>query len=100
MDEERFKKTCIKEKGKKGSIHQHFYCTCAADFMFRVKKSCKKVYAGNVFERQTIPWRRNRRLGMAVTGITPTASHLTKDSKHAAQKPEKEAQVCHALQRK
>jgi len=28
-----------------------------------------------------IPWRRKRRLGMAVAGITPTASQLTKTGK-------------------
>ena len=35
MDEEGFKKTCIKEKKKKGGIHQPFYSTWAADFMLK-----------------------------------------------------------------
>jgi len=35
MDEESFKKTCIKEKGKRGGIHQPFCGTWAADFMLR-----------------------------------------------------------------
>jgi len=32
MDEERFKKTCIKEKKKKGGIHQPLYGTWVANF--------------------------------------------------------------------
>jgi len=35
MDEEGFKKTCIKEKKKRGGIHQPFYSTWVADFMLR-----------------------------------------------------------------
>ena len=33
MDEEGFKKTCIREKKKRGDIHQPFYGTWVADFM-------------------------------------------------------------------
>jgi len=33
MDEEKFEKTCIKESGKRGGIHQSFYGTWVADFM-------------------------------------------------------------------
>jgi len=35
MDEEGFKKTCIKEKQKKGDMQQPFYGTWVADFMLR-----------------------------------------------------------------
>ena len=35
MDEESFKKTCIKEKKKRGGIHQPFYGIWVADFMLR-----------------------------------------------------------------
>ena len=35
MDEEGFKKTCIKEKEKRGGIHQPFYGIWVADFMLR-----------------------------------------------------------------
>ena len=35
MNEEGFKKTCIKEKGKRRGIHQPLYGTWAADFMLR-----------------------------------------------------------------
>jgi len=35
MDEEGFKKTCIKEKGKRGGTHKSFYGKWAADFMLR-----------------------------------------------------------------
>ena len=33
MDEEGFKKTCIREKKKRGDIRQPFYGTWVADFM-------------------------------------------------------------------
>jgi len=33
MDDEGFEKTCIKEKKKRGDIHQPFYGTWVADFM-------------------------------------------------------------------
>jgi len=35
MDEESFKKTCIKEGKKGGGIHQPLYGTWVADFMLR-----------------------------------------------------------------
>jgi len=35
MDEEGFKKTCIKEKKKRGGIHQPLYGTWVADLMLR-----------------------------------------------------------------
>jgi len=35
MDEESFKKTCIREKKKRGDINQPFYGTWVADFMLR-----------------------------------------------------------------
>jgi len=35
MHEEGFKKTCIKEKEKRGDIHQPLYGTWVADFMLR-----------------------------------------------------------------
>jgi len=35
MDEEGFKKTCIREKKKRGDIHKPFYGTWVADFMLR-----------------------------------------------------------------
>jgi len=35
MDEEGFKKTCIKEKKKRGGIHQPVFGTWVADFMLR-----------------------------------------------------------------
>jgi len=35
MDEEGFKNNCIKEKKKRGGIHQPFYGTWVADFMLR-----------------------------------------------------------------
>jgi len=35
MDEEGFKKTCIREQKKRGDIHQPFYGTWVADFMLR-----------------------------------------------------------------
>jgi len=35
MDEEGFKKTCIREKKKRAGIHQPFYGTWVADFILR-----------------------------------------------------------------
>jgi len=35
FDEEGFKKTCIREKKKRGDIYQPFYVTWVADFMLR-----------------------------------------------------------------
>ena len=35
MEEESCKKTCIKEKGKRGGTHQPFYSTWVPDFMVR-----------------------------------------------------------------
>jgi len=35
MDEEGLKKTCIREKKKRGDIYQPFYGTWVADFMLR-----------------------------------------------------------------
>jgi len=35
MDEEIIKKTCIKEKEKRGDTHQPFYGTWVMDFMLR-----------------------------------------------------------------
>jgi len=43
---------------------------------------CRKVCAREVFENaKKIPWKRRRRLGMAVAGNTPTTSFLTKIGK-------------------
>jgi len=58
MDEQGFKKTCIREKEKGGDIH-----------------------LGKYLSDKKIPWQRRRRLGMAVAGNTPTASFLTKIGK-------------------
>jgi len=65
-DEERFKKTCIKEKRKGGGMHQPFYCTWVADFMLR--QDAGKFMLGKYLSDTKIPWKRRRRLGMAVAG--------------------------------
>jgi len=46
MDEEGFKKTCIKDKKKRGDIHQPLYGTWVA----HAETGCRKVYAGEVSE--------------------------------------------------
>jgi hypothetical protein len=49
MDEESFKKTCVKEKKKTGGTHQTLNGTCFADFT--AETGCRKVYdAGEVFD--------------------------------------------------
>jgi len=76
MDEESFKKTCIKQKGKGGDIHQPFYGTWVADVMLR--QDAGEFTLGKYLSDKKIPWKRGRCLGIAVVGITPTASFLTK----------------------
>jgi len=48
MDEDGFKKTCIKEKEKSGGIHQPFYSTVGSRLDAEI--GCWKVYAGEVSE--------------------------------------------------
>jgi len=79
MDEEGFKKTCIREKKTGGDIHHPFYGTWVADFMLR--QDAGRFMLGKYLSDKKIPWRRRRRLGMAVAGNTPTASFLTKIGK-------------------
>ena len=79
MDEEGFKKTCIREKKKRGDIHQPFYGTWVADFMLR--QDAGRFVLGKYLSDKKIPWRRRRRLGMAMAGNTPSASFLTKIGK-------------------
>jgi len=83
MNEEGFKKTCIKKKGKGGGIHQPLYGKWAADFMLR--QDAGRFMLGKHLSDKQIQWKRRRRLGMAVAGITPTTSFLTKTGKmHSA----------------
>jgi len=79
MDEEGFKKTCIREKEKRGGIHQPFYGTWVADFMPR--QDVGRFMLGKYLSDKKIPWRPRRQLGMTVAENTPTASFLTKISK-------------------
>jgi len=76
MDEEGFKKTCIKGKKKRGGIHQPFYGIWVADFMLR--QDAGRFMLGKYLSDKKIPWQRRRQLGMAVAGNTPIASFLTK----------------------
>ena len=77
MHEDSFKKTCTKEKKKRGGIHQPPYGTCqwVADFMLR--QDAGRFKLGKYLSDKKIPWQRRRRLGMAVAGNTPTGSFLT-----------------------
>jgi len=79
MDEEGFEKTCIREKKKRGDIHQPFYGAWVADFM--LKQDAGRRMLGKYLSDKKIPWQRRGRLGMAVAGNTPTASFLTKIGK-------------------
>jgi len=79
MDEEGFKKTCIKEKKKRGGINQPLYSTWVADFILR--QGAGSFMLGKYLSDKKIPWQRRRRLGMAVAENTPTASFLTKIGK-------------------
>ena len=79
MEKERFQETCFQEKEKKWNIQQPFCGTCIADFMMR--QGAGNFMLGMYFSHKQIPWRRRRRLGMAVAKITPIASQLTKIGK-------------------
>jgi len=79
MDAEGFKKTCIKEKKKRGGIHQPLYGTWVVDFM--VRQDAGRFMLGKYLSDKKSPWQRRRRLGMAVAGNTPIASFLTKIGK-------------------
>jgi len=81
MDEDGFKKTCIKEKKKRGGIHQPLYShgTWVADFMLR--QDAGRFMLGKYLSDKINPWQRRRRLGMAVAENTPTANFLTKIGK-------------------
>jgi len=79
MDEKGFKKTFIREKKKRGGIHQPLYGTWIEDFMLR--QDSGRFMLGKYLSDKKIPWQRRRRLGMAVAGNTLTASLLTKMSK-------------------
>jgi len=54
-DEEGFKKTCIREKKKRGDIHQPFYRTRVADFMLR--QDAGRFMLGKYLSDKKIPWR-------------------------------------------
>jgi len=79
MDEKGFKKTCIREKKKRGDIHQPFYGAWVADFMLR--QDAGGFMLGKYLSNKRIPWQRRRQLEMAVAGHTPTARILTKIGK-------------------
>jgi len=68
----------IKESEKRGGNHQPFFGTWVADFMLRHDEG--KFMLGKYLSDKKNPWRW-RRLGMAVAGIAPTASFLTKIGK-------------------
>ena len=54
MDEEGFKKTCIREKKKSGDIHQPFYGQWVADFMLR--QDAGRFMLGKYLSDKKIPW--------------------------------------------
>jgi len=55
MDEEDFTKICIREKKKRGDIHQPFYGTWLADFMLR--QDAGRFMLGKYLNDKKIPWR-------------------------------------------
>jgi len=54
MDEDCFKKTCIKEKKKRGGIHQPLYNTWVADFLLR--QDAGRFMLGKYESDKKIPW--------------------------------------------
>ena len=56
MDEEPgFKKTCIKEKKKRGGIHQPLYGTWAADFRVMLRQDAGRFMLGKYLSAKKIP---------------------------------------------
>jgi len=55
MDEEGFKKICIREKKNRGDIHQPFYSTWVADFMLR--QDAGRFILGKYLSDKKIPRR-------------------------------------------
>ena len=53
MDGERFKRTCINEKGKRGDIHQPFCGTWVADFILR--QNADEIMTGKYLSDIQIP---------------------------------------------
>jgi len=68
MDEETFKKTCIKEKRKRRGIYQPLYGTWVADFILR--QYAGKFMLGRYFSDKHIPMESNKTFGDG-GGITP-----------------------------
>jgi len=58
MDEEGFKKTCIKQKKKRGGIHQPFHGTWVADFMLR--QDAGRFMLGKHLSDKKILWQQRR----------------------------------------
>jgi len=54
MDEEGFKKTCIREEKKRGAILQFFYGTWVADLMLR--QDADRFMLGKYLTDKKIPW--------------------------------------------
>jgi len=54
MDEEGFKKTCTREKTKRGGIHQPFYGKWVADFILR--QDVGRFMLGKYLSDKKIPW--------------------------------------------
>jgi len=81
MEKQSFKKSCIEEKRQRGDIYQPCYSTWVADFMLR--QDTERFMLGKYLSDKKIPWKRRRRLEMAVAGNTPTANLLTKIGKIA-----------------
>ena len=65
--------TCIEEKGKKRIIYQAVYHVCVADIMLR--QDTGKIKLGKYLSDKQILRRRRTCSGLAVAGITTTASH-------------------------
>ena len=78
MDEESFKKTCIKEKGKRGGTHQLFYGTWIVDFTI-LRQHAGRFMLGKYLIDKKNSWKRRRQsVGITVARSMPTSRFLTK----------------------
>ena len=71
-----FEKTCARKRRADKNIQHPLYGTWVADFMLRPDEG--RFFLGKCLSNKQIPWKRRRRLGIAVADVTATGSWLKK----------------------
>ena len=70
--------TCVRKRRANKNIQQLLHRTWVADFMVRPEG---RFDLGKFLSNKQFPWKRRRRMGMAVAGVTPTGIWLKKIGK-------------------